>query len=595
MSTIHILSELVANKIAAGEVVERPAAVVKELIENALDAGASRVCVAVRHGGKSLISVQDNGHGMGREDAQRCLLRHATSKIVSVEDIEAITTLGFRGEALPSIASVSRLVITTRTHQDQTAWVVSVSGGVVESISESVADTGTTVTVADLFFNTPARKKFLKSDAAEYNAIADIFNTIALAHCNVSFQLRRNDAAAADYPACTELIDRIRQQYGAEFANRLYPFALHTPDLRVSGYIGSPDTTRINRTGQKFFVNGRPVTGPALHNALSRAYDEFTEPRRFPVAVLMLEIDPAFVDVNVHPTKREVRIRNERLFIDALVQSLRSRLREKGFLFDRAPAASADPCAVPTGMPPFLKLTGSAADCTPTYGQRAHTSPPERAFSFFDNAVAPQPHQTCLATRPALPFGITQILGQMHAAYLLAESAEGLVILDQHAAHERILFEALCALPPGHAPAQMLAFPLILHLGLTERELLEERLPDFQDVGFEINPLGSGTYSVSSVPVCLQGCDVDRVLQDALQELQEKAVSRMLASRREQIAAALACKTRTVKAGKHLDHLAIEHLVQQLGACANPHTCPHGRPTMYLLSLHELERRLKRT
>jgi DNA mismatch repair protein MutL len=271
MGKIKVLSELVANKIAAGEVVERPASVVKELTENSLDAGAKNISVAVRHGGKSFVRVKDDGCGMDREDARTCLLRYATSKLSEAEEIQKIGTLGFRGEAIPSIAAVSRLSLITRQHGNDTATVLKVSGGVVESVSECVSGTGTVVEVSDLFFNTPARKKFLKSEAAEYNALAEVFNTLALSCKDVYFRLSRNGLETANYPACSDLLQRIQQLYSAEFAEKLYPIAVEKPDFKLTGYIGTPDNTRVNRTGQKFFINSRPVHSIGLSVALARA------------------------------------------------------------------------------------------------------------------------------------------------------------------------------------------------------------------------------------------------------------------------------------------------------------------------------------
>ena len=335
MGTIKTLSDLAANKIAAGEVVERPASVVKELIENALDAKANNISVSINHGGKSLIRVKDNGSGMDSEDAKACLQRHATSKIRNAEDIEGIDTLGFRGEAIPSIAAVSRFSLKTRTKEDDTATEVKIIGGKIDSINEAVSEPGTIIEVSDLFFNTPARKKFLKSDAAEYNAVANIFNTLALGCADVSFSLTRNNIEVASYPACDNLLNRIKQLHSAEFSENLRHIEVDKPDFKLSGYIGTPENTRVNRTGQKIFINKRPVQSASLSNALSRAYDEFLPHKRFPVAVLFLEIEPSFVDVNVHPAKREVRIRTEHFFADILVKTVKKELCEKGIFSER--------------------------------------------------------------------------------------------------------------------------------------------------------------------------------------------------------------------------------------------------------------------
>lgn len=605
MGKINVLSELVANKIAAGEVVERPASVVKELIENALDAGAKTVTVTVRHGGKSLIRVRDDGHGMERDDAQTCLLRHATSKITSVEDIEDIATMGFRGEALPSIASVSRLTLTTRRPADDTATVIKVSGGTTESVTESVAEQGTTIEVADLFYNTPARKKFLKADAAEYNAIAEMFNTIALAKKEISFTLTRNDTEAASYPVCPTLLERIRQLFDPEFADRLYPVACDTPDLKIEGFIGAPDNTRVNRTGQKFFINGRPVQSPTLNNALSRAYEEFLEPRRFPVAVLFLNIEPSHIDVNVHPTKREVRIRNERHFTGILINTVRGQLREKGFLFDRT--ASPDPApafirketsySTGGGKASFHRIREAAAEWKPADRPSWTYSPGESPADTAGTPVA-RARQDDVVERQTdrLPFGIVRVLDQLQGTYILAEAEEGLIVIDQHAAHERIRYEELLAARSSTKPhGQKLLFPVTLHLDLQEREVMEQSLSDFQKMGYEINPLGGGTFAIDTVPACMSDSDAETTLRDTLHELMTATGPRSFASREEELAAVLACKTYAVKAGKVLDRTAMDYLIRQLGKKENPHTCPHGRPTFFLISGTELEKRFKRT
>ncbi|MDX1778903.1 MAG: DNA mismatch repair endonuclease MutL, partial [Thermodesulfobacteriota bacterium] len=323
MGIIRVLPELVANKIAAGEVVERPSSVVKELIENSLDAQATKISVSIRHGGKSLIKVVDNGNGMDREDAELCLKSHATSKISNSEDIFTIDSFGFRGEALPSIASVSKITLQTRKSPDQLGTEITAAGGRIKAISEKALSVGTGIEVFDLFFNTPARKKFLKSERTEYVSIADAITTISLAYPEVAFKLSKDGKQIFDYPPCSHLKERFQSTHHREWVKHLLPLAVTRGDITIHGYIGKAELSRTNRTGQLFFINKRPVKSLPLSYALQRAYDGLLPQKHFPVAILFLEIDPATVDVNIHPTKREVRLRNERTLQEQLTQSVR--------------------------------------------------------------------------------------------------------------------------------------------------------------------------------------------------------------------------------------------------------------------------------
>ena len=596
MGQIRILSEQIANKIAAGEVIERPASVVKELLENALDAQATALSVSVSHGGKSLIKVTDNGCGMDREDAQSCLLRHATSKISGIEDIERIQTLGFRGEALPSIAAVSRLSLITRQPTAETGTSIRANGGAIESLKESVTSPGTTVEVADLFFNTPARKKFLKSEGAEYAAIADVFDTTALCFPGVSFCLYKSGVEVARYAASEKLLSRIEQIYDAVFAEHLHPIHLDKEAVAISGYIGTPDSTRVNRSGQKFFINRRPVRLLSLSWALDRAYEEFKARDRFPVAVLFIDIDPSAIDVNVHPAKREVRLLNERFIQDILIKAIKKTFAEKG-IFPRtaftAPASTEAPGAYYSDrsqISSFAEIREAAS----AWKAPASTLPAASFLTRDEAETIPRAEQTA-ALAEVNPFGITRILGQIQGTYLVAETRDGLALIDQHAAHERIAYEEILdALQRSAANSQRLLFPLTMHLDLKEQSAMESCLPDFLRIGFGINNLGGGTFAIDAVPVFLTEENCARVLQDTLHELMEEMLSQAKEKREKTIAAALACKTRTVKAGQRLDEREMLHLVQRLGTTKNPHTCPHGRPTIIRMTIEEIEKRFKR-
>jgi DNA mismatch repair protein MutL len=599
MGTIQVLSESVANKIAAGEVVERPASIVKELVENSLDAGARSIAVWAGYGGKGLIRVKDDGCGMDADDALTCLLRHATSKITDAEDIEHIATLGFRGEALPSIASVSRLTLITRRPGDDAATIIKTAGGVVDSVSQCAAEPGTTLEVADLFFNTPARRKFLKSDPAEYNAIAEIFMTICLSRSNVSFTLRRNNDLVADYPACAGLLERIGQLYSSDFSEKLYRIAIDKTDFKLDGYVSAPDTTRVNRTGQKFFINGRPVQSAGLSMALSRAYSEFLPRGRFPVAFLFLDIPHDFVDVNVHPAKREVRLRTESYFQDLIVQAIKKELQGKGFFLEEP--SSRIPQDMPRerafdSRPPlsFNSLREEAAawqtqDKTPvTSGEGAWSSRPTAAI-LLEEAISRQ-------RADAHPFDSVRVTGQVLGMYIIAEKDGEIAVFDQHAAHERILYEELLAsLKQSAGAAQKMIFPATLHLGIQEGPVMEGSVDYFQQLGFGINSLGGCSYAIDAVPACMTGIDPAVVVRDTLHELMEGHAAKAFDSRLQELAAILACKTYAVKAGKALSMPEMEHLVKRLGAAENPHVCPHGRPTFFIITRQELERRFKRT
>ena len=597
MGQIKILSEQIANKIAAGEVVERPGSVVKELIENSLDAGAKAISVSVSHGGKSMIRVTDDGSGMDKEDVRHCLLRHATSKISSVEDIERIQTLGFRGEALPSIAAISRLSLITRQSAAETGTSLKAAGGVIESVKECMTPPGTSIEVADLFFNTPARKKFLKSEGAEYAAIAEVFDSVSIAFPDVAFTLHKSGVEAAGYPAGGSLIQRIEQIYSSAISEHLLPLNTDREGITISGYIGTPDNNRVNRSGQKFFINRRPVRSLSLSFALQRAYEEFMERDRYPRAILFFEIDPTAVDVNIHPAKREVRLLNERFIQDILIRAIRKTFSERG-IYVQTGAHTADAPyhpAYPEKSEPrsFAALREEAAQW-----KTAEEPAEGRGEPFYlskDQSMPSGAWEALAECEAGYPFGIIRVLGQIHGTYIVAETGDGLTLIDQHAAHERIVYEAIRDSFRHRSPhSQRLLFPLTLHLDQKERSIMEDCLTDFQRIGFGINSLGGGTFAVDAVPAFLADGDSIKVLTDTLHELMEESLSQSKEEREKTIAAALACKTRTVKAGKMLDEREMLHLIRKLGSAQNPHTCPHGRPTMFSVTTHEIEKRFKR-
>lgn len=598
MGTIRILPDHVVNRIAAGEVIERPASVVKELMENSIDAGATRITVEVGYGGKGFIRVRDNGCGMDRDDAVTCLVRHATSKIASAEDIQHIRSLGFRGEALPSIAAVSRLRLTTRVAGAQTATLVTATGGAVESVTETVAEPGTTVEASDLFFNTPARKKFLKSDTAEYNAIAEVFDTLALSRSDIAFTLSRNNAQVAAYPATAAVLERIAQVMGSEITERMHLVTIRESGFSLYGYIGSPELSRINRTGQKFFINTRPVQSVGLSMALSRAYEEFLERGRFPVAVLFLEIDEQEVDVNVHPAKREVRLRNERSLMDCIARAIRQELGAGAHvpLPSVAYSSTAQPARFDDSLSASLPSLQVLRESCTTWQRSSQPLIPDHP-SGGDILVSQEPLvQAPCEQQQHHPFSRCTVLGQVMHSYIVAADEEGIVVFDQHAAHERILYEALLAAMLRQQPAsQTVIFPVTLHLSLQEAQVMEACQKDFQAMGFGIRSLGGRSFAVDALPACIAGVDTAALLRDCLHELAEDGPARSVTKRQEALAALVACKTRAIKAVKPLSGNEMHHLIEQLGNQGNPHVCPHGRPTYFKITRKEIERRLKRT
>ena len=592
MGIIRILPEQLTNKIAAGEVVERPGSVVKELIENALDAQATRIAVSINHGGKSFIRVTDNGLGMDREDALLCIRSHTTSKIRAVEDIFSIASLGFRGEALASIAAVSRLTLSTRDHSQPVGTEIHLVGGAVESIRDAGIPVGTTVEVSDLFFNTPARKKFLKGERTEYAAIAETITTTSLAHHGVAFKLARDNEAIFDYPPGSHLRERVLQTHYREWDTRLLPLDAARGGVTLRGYIAKAELSRTNRTAQLFFINKRSIRSPALSYALQRGYEGYLPQGHFPVAIIMLTIDPALVDVNVHPTKREVRLQDERFVLEQMTHAVRELLHQA----NHAPSIS-----FTYTLDKNKKYAPGAVDA-PSYGllKEGITTVEMAGHPAEDQGTLPLPRageepDTASSHGGAQLLKVKELLGQIGLSYIIAETEEGLIIIDQHAAHERIVFEDILAAMESSAPAtQPLLFPITLELSFKESQLLDEHLPLLAGTGFVIRHLGKNTYCIDAAPAWLENLAVQDLIRDYLQEVSDGKGERTVHERREQSARILACKTRTVKANARLSREEMEHLIRRLEQSKTPFTCPHGRPTIIKVTLNDLDKQFKR-
>jgi len=589
---VRLLDPHTVNQIAAGEVVERPASVVKELVENALDAGASRIEVDLEDSGRTLIRVADDGCGMTPEDAVAALQRHATSKISSAEDLLGVSTLGFRGEALPSIASVSRLTLSTAT-EDGARTVLRVEGGRTLEPGAAAGPRGTEVAVRDLFFNTPARLKFLKTDSTELAACLEVLSRLAIGYPGVAFAVTHRGQTAFRTTGSGDRLQAIADVWGRDLARALAEVDCEVAGIRVTGFVSPPHVTRPTRAYQYLYVNGRPVKARTLMAALDQAFRDLTPERRYPVAVLDVRIDPARVDVNVSPTKSEVKFQQEGQAFDAVRYAIRAALQEHGMMPSAADIAVVNQALAelqkPTQPLSGLGLFQQAVAAQRPLGTAEGNEALEAALS---EAAAVTPDE---GRYPFLHLlDDLRVLGQILNTFIVADTRRGLAIIDQHVAHERILYEYLCGLKgPTAIEQQRLLAPETLELDKRAAVLLRERMEEVAAVGFDIEPFGPDSFLVRAAPAALRGKDPLRVLRDLVDELVEAAVARRLTPTREQIWITSACKM-AVKAGDPLSLAEMEKLIVDLATTENPYLCPHGRPITIVLTREELLRKFKR-
>ncbi|PIQ81638.1 MAG: DNA mismatch repair protein MutL [Candidatus Omnitrophica bacterium CG11_big_fil_rev_8_21_14_0_20_64_10] len=588
---IRPLPESVANKIAAGEVVERPASIVKELIENALDAGARSVRVTVEHGGRGLIRVQDDGCGIPADQLKVAFQRHATSKLTALEELEKIGSFGFRGEALAAIGAVARVRLVSRPARQPEGAGIWVEGGAVKGVEPQAASPGTTVEVRDLFFNTPARRKFLKSEATEQGHLQEMVGRLALLRPEVRFTLTLDGKEALDLPAAGDLADRATRVLGKGTEGQWLPIDASQPGVRLTGLIARPAVSKANRSGQVLFVNRRLVRAPWIQYALQAGVHGRLMEGHYPVALLILEIDGARVDVNVHPTKQEVRVSNQSDVVRMIQDSLRERIAQAG---DLAPALSPRGRSVSSGrsytlrMPPRPVAPVSAGPAPDWAGVMERLSPETPLAE--EGGPLPGP----IVIRGGQP--ITRILGQLHRSYLVAETENGFLLVDQHAAHERVVFEALLKnLKRPDPEKQRLLLDELLELELKEAEPFAAILPTLTAVGFDIDPFGERSYAVRAMPAALGEVNPVALIRTVIEEREEGKLRSAVEERTEVVAALTACKRRSVKAGDSMTLPAAQQLLKQLAGCENPFNCPHGRPTIFTMTLAELERQFKRT
>ncbi|MGA7928693.1 MAG: DNA mismatch repair endonuclease MutL [Candidatus Sulfotelmatobacter sp.] len=668
MGRIHVLPEHVANKIAAGEVVERPASVVKELLENALDAGATRIKISVEAGGKKLIQITDNGCGMVRDDAMLAFERHATSKIKDAEDLLSVATLGFRGEALPSIASVSRLRLETRASADSTekpaaGTIIEINGGKMARVEEAGLPGGTSITVRDLFFNTPARKKFLKAESTELSHIASLVTHYALAHPEKHFELHSATNAMLMAPPVAGYSERVYQVFGKETLDQLIAVAAVQPlehvglpqpppwrrkeeenedqdavkptdpgEMRLHGFVSKPEIQKLNRNSIFVFVNGRLIRDRLVQHGLTEAYRNIIPPTVYPVVLLFLELPPGEVDVNVHPSKTEVRFRQSTLMHDFVRDTVRAALMKARpapqfttEIHAHATARSGLRAGAGEWEPPadLASAAPARAPYEPANGGfalEAPVAPPVSARFQFEGGIAVEanaaipvarglesrfpetiPDHGCapaLDTREEEPtlaaLSTLRPLGQIRNSFILAVNEDGLWIVDQHVAHERVLFERILRQRAAQqVESQRLLMPIVLELSPAQQAIFAEIADELEHNGFEAEPFGTRSVAVKVAPAGVDATAVEHMLHELLDQISREEQSLNLEKIRGRIAASIACHA-AIKINMRLEQNKMEWLLAELAKTDHPMSCPHGRPVVLRYSVKDIQKAFKR-
>ncbi|NQU56087.1 MAG: DNA mismatch repair endonuclease MutL [Rhodospirillales bacterium] len=594
--TIRRLPENLGNRIAAGEVVERPASAVKELVENSIDAGASRIDILVRDGGRTQITVTDDGMGMSREEIQLAIERHATSKLPG-DDLQNISSLGFRGEALASIGAVSRLQLTSRRAVDEEAWMLSVEGGAVGSPTPVAHPVGTRLEVLDLFYATPARLKFLKTPRAELGHVSEAVKRLAMAHSGIGFSLNNGERDLLRLaPAQGELLDirleRLAAIMGRDFADNAIPIDAEREGVRLSGHAGLPTLNRGNGQMQFLFVNGRPVRDKLFYGALRGAYREFLASDRYPLVALFLEVPSDALDVNVHPAKTEVRFRDAALVRGLIVGALKHGLAEAGHrassTVGHGALAAVHPGSLPLGRGGgYVSYAGggsvpaglaerAASFFAPNSGFEAPLAAPEGASYEQDEGVMDY------------PLGVAR--AQLHETYIVAQTLDGIVIVDQHAAHERLIHERIkLALEQGGVSRQGLLIPEVVEMDETDADRLSRRTDELFELGLSIEAFGPGAIVVREVPALLGDCDIQGLVRDLADDFAEHDEALALKDRLGDVAAKMACHG-SVRAGRRLNATEMNALLREMEATPHSGQCSHGRPTYVELKLADIEK-----
>ncbi len=631
MSSIQVLDDNTINKIAAGEVVERPASVIKELVENSMDAGATRIEVEILAGGIGCMRVTDNGKGMSMEDARLAIQRHATSKIRKVDDLNVIGTLGFRGEALPTIASVSRFSLRTRQEGSELGTQVQITGGKVIDIQETGCNIGTTVQAEDLFFNTPARKKFLKTNHTEAGKINDFLIKLALSRPEITFRFLNNGKTAIETPGNGNLYDTIQSIYGISTAQSLLGISLESEDISISGYLTKPSMLKSSRAWQTLIVNGRIIQNRAIFKAIDNAYKSMVPKSGFPLAVLNIKVPQNTIDVNVHPQKSEMKFENESHVFQAVYKAVIDAVRPVGQSLQQAAAIvqkperhySMEPMQFVPAAVPLAETAAKPRSCgSISVGGRETVfeavSAKNTTMDIPDQGETPSSLQAegelvqgegTALTGKALtvqedifPFGEKkkrlslegelQPIGQVDLCYIVARDLKGLYIIDQHAAHERILYDRFSAQAEG-IPSQQLLMHLILSFDSKETELIEKNQELFCHLGFSMEASGRKEFRLMEVPADIPVGEAEEVIREILvnlTEMHEVSAKEI----RHQVLATTACRA-AIKAGEELSLRQMQIVLEELSHTAYPYTCPHGRPTVLKFSSEELAKMFKRT
>ncbi len=614
---INLLDDVTANRIAAGEVVERPASAVKELVENAIDAGATEITILLEEAGKRRIEVVDNGIGMGSEDAVLALQRHATSKISSADDLFNIHTLGFRGEAVPSIASVSRFTLISKPADEEIGVQIDVDGGTIVSVEPKVCRDGTSIIVEDLFYNTPARLKFLKSNAAELGRILDVVGNLAIANPSIAFVVQENSHTRLRTAGTGDPLAALTAVWGREIARKLVPITQGGPTIQISGYICPPDLSRPGRSHELFYVNGRPIKSRLLGHALEDAVRNLTPDSRYPIAAIFVNIAPDMVDVNVHPAKTEVKFTHDASVHHAVSSSVKEALLKFGIL-------------------PTIQFSTNSLEQTTEFQRQSATNQGSfftqdfqalaRAATELFRPISPvdtSPQSSTNSALPAIsvdselesltpvdvqnnqefsseykPFAEQlrgyRVLGQVKNTYIIAVTDEGIAVIDQHVAHERVLYERLTVKSTENGiPVQRLAVPFSLTLGPSEASLVSLRLADFASAGWELESFGKDAFLVRAVPAYSRKRGYEELLKDIVDELVYQSVSRRLIVQKDHVTITNACKM-AVKAGDPLTIEEMQGLISQLADTVNPYVCPHGRPIVVTIPFLDIDKKFKR-
>ncbi|MHB1460095.1 MAG: DNA mismatch repair endonuclease MutL [Armatimonadota bacterium] len=608
---VRLLDEHTANRIAAGEVVERPVSVVKELVENSLDAGATSISIVLQDGGKQLICVQDDGTGMSPADALLAIQRHATSKISDADDLPHITTLGFRGEALPSIASVSRFEILTRRPIDAVAFQLVIEAGEVVTAQELSALVGTTITVKELFFNTPARQKFLKSTPTELGHIVEVVGRLALVNPAVRFKLEHNGTVLLTSQGSSDPKNVVMAVFGREVAREMRPIMFQMGDMSVEGYISPPHVSRANRAMQSFFVNKRLVRHRVLTRALDDAFRSITPENRFPACAVFITLPPEAVDVNVHPSKAEVKFELDNQIYHLVRQAIRSALIDGGMMptaMQTEPMQIDQPVSNP--MPGYMRPQLSANPISLPNMSQFHDALEQKTGLELGTISIPAVHTT-QGDEEYDPFAVAapseslrkpykkmlegfRILGQVKATYIIAATDEGLLIIDQHVAHERVLYEKLTVLRETNPiPITQLLSPEVIYVDRRTAALSASKLDSLRTLGFILQPFGVDAFAIRGVPAWIKSADMVTTVKDMLEEMTELSVQRRLPLSFEQLVATTACKM-AVKSGDILETPEMERLLSDLAETENPYLCPHGRPVILTMTNQELDQKFKR-